>query len=57
MRLSVVINAPLAAIEAVIAKHVSVRQLVDNGWLHLFAMGDPGVPLQRYSGQQSWEPV
>ncbi|MFS8137123.1 MAG: YbcC family protein [Thermomonas sp.] len=57
MRLSVVINAPLAAIEAVIAKHASVRQLVDNGWLHLFAMGDPGVPLQRYCGQQRWDPV
>ena len=55
MRLSVVIHAPLAAIGDVIAKHASVRQLVDNGWLHLFAMGDPGTPLQRYCGQLRWE--
>ncbi len=57
MRLSVVIDAPVAAIEAVIAKHASVRQLVENGWLHLFAMGDVGTPLQRYCGQQRWEPA
>jgi uncharacterized protein YbcC (UPF0753/DUF2309 family) len=57
MRLSVVIAAPLAAIEAVIAKYASVRQLVENGWLHLFAMGDVGTPLQRYCGQQRWEPA
>lgn len=55
MRLSVVIHAPLGAIGAVIAKHASVRQLVDNGWLHLFAMGDPGTPMQRYCGQLGWE--
>ncbi|MDI1254104.1 DUF2309 domain-containing protein [Thermomonas sp.] len=57
MRLSVVIHAPLAAIGAVIAKHASVRQLVDNGWLHLFAMGDAGTPLQRYIGNLCWEPA
>ena len=57
MRLSVVIHAPLAAIGDVIAKHASVRQLVDNGWLHLFAMSDPGTPLQRYIGNLCWEPA
>ncbi len=57
MRLSVVIHAPLAAISAVIAKHASVRQLADNGWLHLFAMGDEGTPLQRYIGSMCWEPA
>jgi uncharacterized protein YbcC (UPF0753/DUF2309 family) len=36
LRLSVFIEAPRAAIETVIAGHEIVRQLVGNGWLHLF---------------------
>ncbi|MBS0578538.1 MAG: DUF2309 domain-containing protein [Proteobacteria bacterium] len=38
LRLSVFIEAPRAMIEAVIAKHKTVRQLVDNGWLYLFRL-------------------
>lgn len=38
VRLSVLIEAPRTDI----AKHESVRQLVQNGWLHLFAMEDEG---------------
>jgi len=36
LRLSVFIEAPRPAIDAVIAKHGLVRQLVENRWLHLF---------------------
>ena len=36
LRLTVVIDAPAPAIETVIAKHAVVRQLLDNGWLHLW---------------------
>jgi uncharacterized protein YbcC (UPF0753/DUF2309 family) len=36
LRLTVVIDAPKQAIERVIAKHAVVKQLVDNGWLHLW---------------------
>jgi uncharacterized protein len=36
LRLSVFIEAPRDAIAAVLAKHESVRALVENGWLHLF---------------------
>ena len=36
LRLTVIIDAPRAAIEAVIRTHAVVRQLVDNGWLHLW---------------------
>ncbi|WP_112322789.1 YbcC family protein [Oceanibium sediminis] len=35
LRLSVMIEAPQEAIEAVLAKHSQVKQLFDNGWLHL----------------------
>nr|WP_295078579.1 DUF2309 domain-containing protein [uncultured Roseateles sp.] len=36
LRLTVVIDAPQAAIDAVIAKHAVVKQLLDNDWLHLW---------------------
>jgi uncharacterized protein YbcC (UPF0753/DUF2309 family) len=39
LRLTVVIDAPAAAIEAVIQKHAMVRQLLDNQWLTLWRMG------------------
>ena len=35
LRLSVVIEAPREALEAIIAKHTTVRELVDNEWLYL----------------------
>ena len=41
LRLSVFIEAPQAAIDAVIAKHALVRQLFDHEWLYLFQI-DPG---------------
>jgi uncharacterized protein YbcC (UPF0753/DUF2309 family) len=36
VRLTVVIDAPQNAIDTVICKHAVVRQLLDNGWLHLW---------------------
>jgi uncharacterized protein YbcC (UPF0753/DUF2309 family) len=36
LRLSVFLEAPRAAIEAILAKHETVRALVDNEWIHLF---------------------
>ena len=36
LRLTVVIDAPQAAIDAVIAKHPTIKQLLDNSWLHLW---------------------
>lgn len=53
LRLSVVIEAPLDAINAVIAKHAMVRDLVDHKWLQLFAIDADGH-LQRYWGQGNW---
>ncbi|UGB39544.1 YbcC family protein [Frateuria soli] len=55
LRMSIVIAAPLEAINAIIARHEPVRQLVDHGWVHLFAMGDGPGPLQRYCGRLQWE--
>ncbi len=57
LRLSVLIEAPIEAMNAVLRKHPSVRALVDNGWLHLFALGDAGVVTRRYVGQLGWEQI
>lgn len=42
LRLSVFIEAPRNAIDDVIADREMVRQLVENGWLYLFGIGEDG---------------
>lgn len=54
LRLTVVIDAPQAAIEAVLNKHAVVKQLLDHGWLHLWRFEQAG--LQRYA-HAVWSPV
>lgn len=53
VRLNVFIEAPVDAINAVIAKHAMVRDLVEHKWLHLFAI-DEACGMQRYWGRGSW---
>jgi uncharacterized protein YbcC (UPF0753/DUF2309 family) len=55
-RLSVFIEAPQAMIESVIGKHALVRQLVENGWLHLFHIDpDSGAVSKRdRTGWTAW---
>lgn len=57
LRLHVMIEAPIDAMTALIAKHEAVRQLVDNGWLYLFALGETGKVTHRYAGDLRWQPV
>ncbi|MGB0679034.1 MAG: putative inorganic carbon transporter subunit DabA, partial [Polyangiales bacterium] len=48
LRLSVFIEAPHSAIEAILAKHSTLRDLVAGGWLHLFALdGAQCQPVRR----------
>jgi uncharacterized protein YbcC (UPF0753/DUF2309 family) len=54
LRLNVMIEAPIEAMTEVIAKHESVRQLVDNGWLYLFALDDAGKVTHQYAGDLQW---
>ncbi|MBY0367759.1 MAG: DUF2309 domain-containing protein, partial [Burkholderiaceae bacterium] len=54
LRLTVVIDAPRAAIDAVIAKHAVVRQLLENDWLHLWRFEAEG--FERHV-QGQWQPV
>ncbi len=54
MRLTVLRRgAALTAIDGVIARHRSVRDLVENRWLHLFAIADDGS-FDRYAGDHTW---
>lgn len=54
LRLSAFIEAPRAAIDGVIERHETVRQFVDNGWLHLFQIDDSGKTSRRVPGG-GWE--
>ena len=54
LRLSVFIEAPEAAIDDIIGRHEPVRQLVENGWLHLFCIGQNGGVRRRVSSA-TWE--
>lgn len=56
LRLSVMVEAPTDAIAEVLRKHDGVRELFDNGWLHLFAL-DEGRIAARYSPRLTWERV
>jgi uncharacterized protein YbcC (UPF0753/DUF2309 family) len=54
LRLNVFIAAPLAAMHDVIKASQSVRELVDNRWIHLFAMDDGGRVTHRYDSGGAW---
>jgi uncharacterized protein YbcC (UPF0753/DUF2309 family) len=54
LRLSVVINAPKEAMNKILEKHESVRQLCDNQWIFLLAMNDDGEITDLYDGDFMW---
>jgi uncharacterized protein YbcC (UPF0753/DUF2309 family) len=53
LRLSVFIQAPQAAIDAIVASNTTVRQLLDNEWIHLFRLGDD-TGVWRYRSGGAW---
>ena len=55
LRLNAFIAAPREAIDRAIARHEGLRQLLDNGWVHLFALADDGRATHRYRGSARWE--
>ncbi|MFM2140809.1 MAG: hypothetical protein RLZZ25_1074 [Gemmatimonadota bacterium] len=56
LRLAVYVEAPAPAIDTIIAEHPVVRDLVANGWIHLYRIDGEGaaVYVRRTAG---WEPV
>jgi len=57
LRLSVVIEAPIEAMNGVLHKHAMVKALCDNGWVQLMAMDDTGRVTKRYRRDLDWEPI
>lgn len=55
LRLTVMIAAPQDAISAILQKHPGVRDLFDNGWMHLLTLED-GRLSARYS-PQGWTAI
>jgi len=52
LRLNVFIAAECEAIASIIAKQAVLRELVENGWINLFAMDASGKLFWRYVGKQ-----
>lgn len=57
VRLTAVIEAPVEAINGVIETHPDLKNLLDNGWLHLFALNTSGIVFQQYLGHGKWKSV
>lgn len=57
VRLTVIIEAPTAMIEAVLEHHNNIRELFDNDWLHLMCIEPIQNCCLRYCGPQRWYPV
>ena len=56
MRLSVLVEAPIEAVNEILARHPSVKALFDNGWLRLVAL-ENGEFVARYRQDLNWEIV
>ena len=56
LRLSVLIQAPQAAIDRVLQRQPTLRDLADNGWLHLLRVDDSGGVWRR-AGCAGWSPA
>jgi uncharacterized protein YbcC (UPF0753/DUF2309 family) len=57
LRLNVFIEAPIDAMNDILEKHTSVRNLCDNGWLNLLAINELGKVSYRYTGNLEWEKI
>lgn len=55
LRLTVVIEAPRDAIDRVIARHATVRQLVENRWLYLARLDTDSMEVYQAGAWQPWE--
>ena len=55
VKLSVIIEAPLEAMNKILKKHKSVQDLFDNQWIYLMAMDEEGKISHRYRRDLQWE--
>jgi len=57
LRLSVFVESSQDAINRVLTAHPEVRELVQNGWMALFALGSSTGDLWQYTSNLSWRKV
>ena len=57
VRLAVCVKAPITAINDILSRHPGVRDLFENGWLHLYQISEAGRLAQRYCGEMVWAPA
>lgn len=50
LRLTVLVEAPVEAIRAVLARHEGLRALLDHRWIHLLVLDEAGAVAWRYAG-------
>lgn len=55
IRLNVVIEAPISAINDILSKQDSIRQLFDNEWIFLHRMDEEGRISHTYTKNLQWE--
>ncbi|TJZ81992.1 YbcC family protein [Paracoccus hibiscisoli] len=53
LRLTVMLDAPTSAIDAILGRHPDVARLFDNGWLHLLAL-EGGRVVARHRPGKGW---
>ncbi|MGJ8660635.1 MAG: YbcC family protein [Bacteroidota bacterium] len=57
LKLNVIIESPIDAINAVLEKHSSIKDLFDNNWMNLLVMDDDGRVSYRYTGKLNWQKI
>ena len=53
LRLTVMLDAPTSAIDAILGRHPDVARLFDNGWLHLLVL-EGGRVVARHRPGKGW---
>lgn len=54
-RLTVIIDAPIDAINQILAKHENIRNLFDNKWIHLLRLNPDGIISDQYMADFEWK--
>jgi uncharacterized protein YbcC (UPF0753/DUF2309 family) len=54
LRLSVVLEASREQVEAILERHATVAELVNNGWIHLFALEVAEGKTWKYLHRSNW---
>lgn len=55
LRLKVVIEAPVKAVENIINKHSDLQKLCNNHWISIMIMNSKGQITHLYKGKNNWE--